>query len=618
LEKEILVGLASIIVLGILAQWLAWRLHLPAILLLLIFGFIAGPATGILNPDHVFGELLFPLVSVSVAIILFEGGLSLRASELRRVGHVVRNLTTLGIIITWILAAAGAHYIVGIELGPSLLLGAVLVVSGPTVIIPLLRQVRPRGNVGSIVKWEGIVNDPIGAILAVLVFEAIVAGSAGEGTAAVLFSAFKAALFGGLFGLAGAAAIVILLRKYLVPDFLQNPVSLMIVVIAYVATNAIQTESGLLAVTVMGMALANQRFVSIKHIYEFKENLRVLLISSLFIILAARLPMADIGLANPQSWIFVLFLIIVVRPAMVFLSTTGQKVNVREKLFVSWMAPRGIVAAAVISVFAIRLGELGFPQYETLVPLTFQVIIGTVAIYGLTANLAARVLRVSSKSPQGVLFAGASPWVQEIAEILHHQDLNVIMVDSNWNNIKAARKKGLRSYYSDILSENLMSDIDLDGIGRLLAMTPNDEVNSLAALHFEDAFDKQEVYQLPPQGKLDSAKKGDYPKHLRGRFLFSEDATYQYLTSRFFTGAIVKKTPITEEFDIDSFNAMYNYSALPLFVIHESGKLTVCTAEDEVEFKPGQILISVVDPREKDKRTTKTSKAPEGEQKTES
>ncbi|NIP44772.1 MAG: hypothetical protein GWN61_26340 [candidate division Zixibacteria bacterium] len=402
------------------------------------------------------------------------------------------------------------------------------------------------------------------------------------------------------------------------PDFLQNPVSLMIVVIVYVATNAIQTESGLLAVTVMGMALANQRFVSIKHIYEFKENLRVLLISSLFIILAARLPMADIGLADPQSWIFVLFLIIAVRPAMVFLSTIGQKVSVPEKLFVSWMAPRGIVAAAVISVFAIRLGELGFPQYEALVPLTFQVIIGTVAIYGLTANLAARVLKVSSKSPQGVLFAGASPWVQEIAEMLHNQDFNVIMVDSNWNNIKAARKKGLRSYYSDILSENLMSDIDLDGIGRLLGMTPNDEVNSLAALHFEDAFDKQEVYQLPPQGKLDSAQKADYPKHLRGRFLFSEDATYQYLTSRFFTGAIVKKTPITEEFDIDSFNAMYNYSALPLFVIHESGKLMVCTAEDEIEFKPGQILISVVDPREKDKRTTKTSKTPEDEQKTES
>jgi len=618
LEKEILVGLASIIVLGILAQWLAWRLHLPAILLLLIAGFVAGPATGILDPDHVFGDLLFPLVSISVAIILFEGGLSLRIDELKRVGHVVRNLTTVGIIITWFLGGMGAHYIVGIELGPSMLLGALLVVSGPTVIIPLLRQVRPKGNVGSIVKWEGIVNDPIGAILAVLVFEVIVSGSAGEGTAAVIFSALKAAFFGGLFGLAGAAAIVILLRKYLVPDFLQNPISLMLVVIVFVAANVLQTESGLLAVTVMGVALTNQRFVSIKHIYEFKENLRVLLISSLFIILAARLPMTDIGLANLQSWIFVLYLIIIVRPAMVFLATIGQKIGIREKLFVSWMAPRGIVAASVISVFAIRLGELGFQNYESLVPLTFQVIIGTVAIYGLTANLAARVLKVSSKSPQGVLFAGASPWVQEIAEMLHKQGFNIIMVDSNWSNIKAARKKGLRSYYSDILSENLLSDIDLDGIGRLLAMTPNDEVNSLAALHFEDTFDKQEVYQLPPQGKVDSAQKADYPKHLRGRFLFSEDATYQYMTSRFFTGAIVKKTSITEEFDIDSFNSIYNYSALPMFVIQESGKLTVCTAEDEIEFKPGQILISMVDPREKDGRNTKSRKTPEDEPETES
>ncbi|MBD3217667.1 MAG: hypothetical protein GF310_05270 [candidate division Zixibacteria bacterium] len=610
MEKEILVGLASIVVLGILAQWLAWRLHLPAILLLLICGFIAGPATGILNPDHVFGELLFPLVSVSVAIILFEGGLSLRASELKRVGHVVRNLTTIGIIITWLLAAAGAHYIAGVEFGLAMLLGAVLVVSGPTVIIPLLRQVRPKGNVGSIVKWEGIVNDPIGAILAVLVFEVLVSGSAGEGTTAVIFGAIKAAVFGGLFGVVGAAAIVILLRKYLVPDFLQNPVSLMMVVIVYVATNAIQTESGLLAVTVMGVALANQRFVSIKHIYEFKENLRVLLISSLFIILAARLPMEDIGLANPMAWVFVAFLIVIVRPAMVFLSTIGQKINTREKFFLSWMAPRGIVAAAVISVFAIRLTDLGFPNADSLVPLTFQVIIGTVAIYGLTANLAAKVLKVSSKSPQGILFGGAAPWVQEIAEMIHKEGYDVIVVDSNWNNVRNARRRGLRSYYSDILSENLMSDIDLDGIGRLLAMTPNDEVNSLAALHFEDAFDKQEVYQLTPQGKLDSEPGSDYPKHLRGRFLFGEDATYQYMTSRFFTGAIVKKTQITKEFDIDSFNAMYDYSALPMFVIRESGKLTVCTAEDEIEFKPGQILISVVDPREKEKKTAKTPKTP--------
>jgi NhaP-type Na+/H+ or K+/H+ antiporter len=609
LSEEILVGLAAIIILGILAQWLAWRLHLPAILLLLIFGFIAGPVTNVLDPDQVFGELLFPLVSVSVAIILFEGGLSLKIDELRRVGRAVRNLTTIGVLVTWVLSAAGAYFIVGIALEASVLLGAVLVVSGPTVIIPLLRQVRPKGNVGSIVKWEGIVNDPIGAILAVLVFEVILSGSAGEGTLAVIIGAIKAAIFGGLFGILGAATLVILLRRYLVPDFLQNPVSLMVVVIVFVAANGIQTEAGLLAVTIMGVALANQHFVSIKHIYEFKENLRVLLISSLFIILAARLPVAEIWLANPLTWVFVAFLIIIVRPTMVFASMFGTKCNFRERLFLSWMAPRGIVAAAVISVFAIQLADSGISDAGLLVPLTFQVIIGTVAVYGLTAPYAARKLKVASKAPQGVLFAGAQPWVQEIGVMLQKEGFNVVLVDSNWFNIKMARGKGLRSYYSDILSENLMADLDLDGIGRLLAMTPNDEVNSLAALHFEDVFDKQEVYQLPPQGRKDSAqKKKEMPKHLRGRFLFDRKASYQYLTTRFFSGAIVKRTPITEEFDMESLNSMYNYSVLPMFVIKESGNLEVIAAEDEFEPKAGQILISVVDPTEKDKRTTKTKK----------
>lgn len=603
MSEEILVGLAAIIILGILAQWLAWRLHLPAILLLLIFGFIAGPIAKVVNPDHVFGELLFPLVSVSVAIILFEGGLSLRIDELKRVRIAVRNLTTIGVLVTWVLSAAGAHFIVGIAWEPAVLLGAVLVVSGPTVIIPLLRQVRPKGNVGSIVKWEGIVNDPIGAILAVLVFEVIIAGSAGAGTLAVIVGAIKAAIFGGLFGILGAAAIVVLLRRYLIPDFLQNPVSLMVVVIVFVATNGIQTEGGLLAVTVMGVVLANQPFVSIKHIYEFKENLRVLLISSLFIILAARLPVAEIWLANPVTWVFVAFLILIVRPVMVFVSLSSTKCNIREKLFLSWMAPRGIVAAAVISVFAIRLAESGIPNSGILVPLTFQVIIGTVAVYGLTASFAARKLKVASKSPQGVLFAGAQPWVQEIGAMLFKEGFNIALVDSNWQNIKMARSKGLRAYYSDILSENLMADLDLDGIGRLLAMTPNDEVNSLAALHFEDVFDKQEVYQLPPRGKKDSAqKKKEMPKHLRGRFLFDRNASYQYLSERFFSGAIVKRTPITEEFDIDALNAMYNYSVLPLFVIRESGNLGVLAAEDDFIPKAGQTMISIVDPKEKDKQ----------------
>lgn len=595
MAEELLIGLASIIALGILAQWLAWRLHLPSILLLLIFGFVAGPLAGVVNPDAIFGDLLFPLVSVSVAIILFEGGLSLRLDELRKGGRIIRNLTTVGVLITWVLTTAAAHFVVGIELWPAILLGAILVVSGPTVIIPLLRQVRPRGNVGSIVKWEGIVNDPIGAILAVLVFEVIVHGEMGKGTALIIFGAAKALIFGGLIGLLGAGIIIILLKRYLIPDFLQNAVALMIVVMVYVACNAIQSESGLLAVTVMGVILANQKYVSIKHIYEFKETLRVLLISSLFIILAARISIGEMALTRPSSWIFVALLIVVVRPVMVFASTIRCGLSWRERAFISWMAPRGIVAAAVISVFAIRLIEIGFVNCSFLVPLTFQVIVGTVAIYGLTAPYVARFLGVAQANPQGVLFAGAQGWAQSLAAKLKDEGFQVVLVDTNWANISSARSKGLRAYYANILSENLFYDLQLDGIGRLMAMTPNDEVNSLAALHFNDIFEKSELYQLYPSGKNRRNQRSKIPKHLRGRFLFDNKVDYNYLEARFRDGAIVKKTTITEEFSFEDFKARYGENVLPLFAIRE-GRLKVFTDEEEPEPRPDEILISLVEP----------------------
>ena len=281
MPEHILIGLGAIIVLGVIAQWLAWRLQLPAILLLLVFGFLAGPGTGLLRPDELFGDLLFPVVSLSVAIILFEGSLSLKFHELRDGGAVVARLTTIGIAVTWLLASTAAHVAVGLSLPIALLLGAILVVTGPTVIIPLLRQVRPVGRVGSVVKWEGIVNDPIGAILAVLVFEAVVASGAGM-PSILIAGVLKALLLGSLLGLLGAALLVAILRYYAVPDSLQNSVATMLVVVVFLVSNAVQSESGLLAVTVMGIALANQRLAAIRHIYEFKENLRVILIAGPF------------------------------------------------------------------------------------------------------------------------------------------------------------------------------------------------------------------------------------------------------------------------------------------------------------------------------------------------
>ena len=258
MSEELLISLAAILVLGIGAQWLAWRISLPAILLLLIFGFIAGPVTGLINPDELFGDLLLPLVSVSVGIILFEGGLSLKFSEVRQLTGVIRNLVTIGVLVSWILTSIISYFIFGLGLQISVLLGAVLVVTGPTVIIPLLRHVRPTGRVGSIIKWEGIIIDPIGAVLAVLVFYVIISGGFQQATTVVLISIFKTLIVGAVLGLAGAKLVIVILKRHWVPDFLQNPVALMVVVFVFACSNLVQTESGLLSVTLMGIALANQ------------------------------------------------------------------------------------------------------------------------------------------------------------------------------------------------------------------------------------------------------------------------------------------------------------------------------------------------------------------------
>lgn len=592
-----LIGIAAVIALGIGAQWLAWRLHLPSILMLLVVGFLAGPITGLLHPDELFGELLLPVVSLAVAIILFEGGLSLSLRELREVGAVFTRLVTLGALVTWLASAALAWAIFDLSLPLAVLLGALLVVTGPTVIMPLLRHLRPRRRLGNTLKWEGIVIDPVGAILAVLVFEAILAtGTPGEATSVAVVGILKAIGGGTGIGLIGAAGLVLALRRYWIPDFLQNPVTLMAVVLAYTASNQIQPESGLLAVTLMGAGLANQRAVTVKHIVEFKESLRVMLIAVLFIALAARLPLDSVVRLGPEALGFIALLILVVRPLAVALCTVGSRLSWRERVFVGWMAPRGIVAAAVSSLFALRLAEAGYAGAESLVAITFAVITGTVAVYGLTAGPLARRLGVADPNPQGALVIGAQPWAREMAQALVDEGFRVRLVDDNWAHITAARQAGFETFYAGVLQEYVLDEIDLDGLGRLFALTPNDEVNALAALHFMEVFGRSEVYQLPPPAVGEDQGAELLPKHLRGRLLFAEDATYGELARRFAEGAMLKQTPLTKAFGYRDFCEHYGASAIPMFAVKRSGRLAVIATDIQTVPEPGDTLIALVDP----------------------
>lgn len=589
------IALTAVVFLGVSAQWLAWRFRLPAILLLLVTGFVAGPVTGYLDPDALFGGLLFPLVSLSVGLILFEGGLSLRLDELRTIGRALLTLVFVGAGVSWIVTTAAAYLFLGMDFQFALLLGAILVVTGPTVIIPILRQIQPREPVNSILKWEGILIDPLGATLALLVFEGTLYAGTGTATATVVLAIVRTLLLGGILGWAGGFALSQLLQRYWIPDFLQNAVTLMFVLLVFSVSNAFQHESGLLTVTVMGIYLANQHRADVRHIVEFKETLQVLLIAGLFIVLAARLRVDDMLALPLQSILFLAVIILVARPLSVLVSTLRSNLTLNEKLFLAWMAPRGIVAASVASVFTLRLAENGYENAQMVAPATFLVIIGTVLLYGLTAGPAARILGVAQPNPKGLAFLGGHGWARALGVALQEAGVPVVVCDTNRGNVTAARMDGLRTYHGNVLSDYGTDSANLSGVGGFLALTPNNDTNALACKHFEPIFGRARVFQLPSQ---DRSGKGTQarPRHLRGRELFGTGVTYAAIAQRFGAGAEFKSTPLTEEFTFDSFKEYYGDRAVPLIVIRKDGFPLPLTTDETVKPLPGQTVVSLADP----------------------
>ncbi len=590
MTETFLFSLAAIIILGIFGQWVGWRIRLPAILVLLLFGLLVGPVTGLINPDAILGELVFPIVSLSVALILFEGGLSLRLSELREAGIAVRNLVTIGALIVWAVVGVAARYLLGLSVEMAVLLGAVLIVSGPTVVLPLLLYVRPSRRLFTILKWEGIVIDPVGATLAVLALQIVTSGISGQAALGViLFGVLKTILSGALIGILAGALLVLFLRRYWLPEFLQNPTALVMVLTAYTAADLLVKESGLLAVTVMGILMANQRKVDIRHIVEFKENLRTLLLSGLFILLAARIDLKT--LVGELRWTTLAFLLVVIfisRPLSVLASTIKTGLTWRERSFLAWIAPRGIVAASVSAVFGLHLAEAGIPGAERLAPITFLVIISTVLVYGLTARPVARWLKVSQPSPQGAIIVGAHTWAIQIGLALKQAGFRVLMVDTNPLNTQAAAHAGLEIYTGSVLAEEFFNEVDLTGIGRLLALTSNMEVNSLAAIRLSEVFGRQEVYQLC------SSSRAEVSQELCGRMLFSSAGEYDWFKRQFDSGAQVQSVEIDEAFPLTRLKEFPMQDFLPLFYILETGRLNIQTSEPNSRPRTAQKVIGVI------------------------
>ncbi|MDD2756895.1 MAG: cation:proton antiporter, partial [Methanothrix sp.] len=504
---------------------------------------------------------------------------------------------TIGIFATWTLASISAYIILGLNPLLSVLLGSILVVTGPTVITPLLLYVRPSGRVGFIVKWEGIMNDPIGAILSIIVLEGILASGPHEAVLTAALGFIMTLIAGCSLGFLGAIIIIKVIKEYWAPDRLLEVISLMLVVLVFTISELIWEESGLLAATLMGLVLANQNTVNITPIIKFKEDLRTLLISLLFIILVARLPIDYFNYINSNSVLFLGSLIFIVRPAAVILSTHGQGLSWQEKVFIAWMAPRGIVAAAVASVFGLFLSEQGMPQSEMLAPVAFFVVAGTVAIYSLTAGPLARTLHLASRNQRGFLIAGASSWAREMASIIRDQGLPVLLVDTNSAEIAKAYQGGLPTYHGSIISESILDEIDISNLGHLMALTSDDMINSLAAIRFRDIFGRKEVYQIRLETAGVRGMQTIAPEHLRGRFLFSPPITYSYLDEKFKSGASFVINEFTENFKYDPEAPFHDANTIPLMLFRSNGAVTLFTEDYKPIPSAGQKLVSLYHPK---------------------
>ena len=592
MHNDLLIDIAVVLGLGVFAQWFAWRLRQPSIIFLLIFGLIVGPISSmiqgesILDVNHFLGDLLFPIVSASVAVILFEGGLSLRFRDLEGTGGVVWKLVSIGVVVTWGISAVAAHWLFDVGWEIALLLGATLVVTGPTVIIPLLKQIRPKGRVGSILRWEGIVIDPIGAILAVLVFEEIISGPQWFELTWAIFLTLAVGL--GI-GWVTAQIMVEVYRRYWVPDSLQNPITLGFVLAAFALSNVIQPESGLLTVTVMGITMANQRRFDIHHIVEFKETLQVLLLSALFILLSARMTPDDLLSIGIPTLIFVLIIILIERPLAALFSSLGSDLNWRERVFIGWMAPRGIVAASVASIFAIELSERGIEGANILLPVTFAVIIGTVATYSLTSGIVARRLGLAEKNPQGLLIVGAAPWIREVAKQVQLAGHRIILSDTNQDHVNRAREENIEIYSGNILSELAQDEINFGGIGRLLALTSNHEVNALAGEHFQTTFGVENVFELQHR---ESEDRDRMSMHLGGRAVFPPGTTPEVIRRRYMDGGRVMTVIIN---DVQAAQNAIPNVILPLLAMPDDERLLVWTEEDAPTLRKGLRVIGLVE-----------------------
>lgn len=590
MEGHAMTSLVLIAALGIAAQWLAWRIKLPAIILLIAMGVLAGPVAGWIHPSQDLGHLLHPLIAVSVAIILFEGGLNLRLHEYRETGVDVKRLVTVGLLLTWGLGSVSAHYVAGLSWPVSLVLGAIIVVTGPTVIMPLLKQAKLKRRPAALLKWEGIINDPIGALLAVLVFEYFVSAVHQPFAVDVILTLGLVLVVATALGAATGFALGWSFRHGHVPEFLKSPVMLGVILALYALVNMFQSEAGLMAVTMAGIVLANYKLRSIEELRRFKEYITIFLVSCVFIILTADMELTSLTRLDWRDAAWLALVIFGIRPLAVYLATLGTGIDPRERLLICWIAPRGIVAAAVAGLFARPLMESGYADADELLPLVFTLIAATVVLHGLSVGWVSRRLDLAAAKTDGLLIVGASPWSVGLARVLQDLEIPTIVSDAGWNHLRAARMSGLRTHHGHILSERAEQTLEVHEISHLLAATANEAYNALVCNRFAPELGRERVYQLPYLE--DDEEAGEMARTVRGKIALEDKHTYEDLMGRHYAGWDFHQTRLSEDYSYQDFLAQSSPETIPVALVTSKKRLDIFPLDETEDLGPDDVIIS--------------------------
>lgn len=600
MEISLLFVIMLIGVLGIGSQWVAWKFNLPAIVVMSIAGLIMGPFLGIMNPEASFGPIYSPVISVAVAIILFEGSLNLSFKELRGLGKPIFRISTIGAFIAWILGSLTAHYIAGLSWEVAFVIGGLFIVTGPTVILPLLRQSKLKPRPAKILKWEGIIVDPIGVLLAVFAFEIITFFTKEDVGGETLLIFFAAAAFAAFLGWFCGRVTGWLFETGYVPEFLKSPAVFVIVIFCFTLADEIVHGTGLLSVTAMGMTLANIGLSSLNDFRHFKENISVLLISAIFIMLASSLQMDTIiQIFSPNIIGYVLLMMFAVRPLSIFLSTIRTGLTIQERALVGWIAPRGIVALTVSGYFAGILNEAGYADAELLTTLTFGLVFFTVVAHGFSIGPMAKKLHLSLEGKPGILIVGSSRFTVELAKSFRKGEYPVLIVDSSWERLRYARNEGVPFYHGEILSEQTEYNLDTIPYDFIIAATESYSYNSLVCTTFMPEYGRTNVFKVDPE---ESEANMDIVTKVGGRSLCREDMSLGEFNEKINNGFVFRQTALTEQFSYSQFKKGLDEAAILMYFIKPSGQIYFYAQDLRVRPNIGDIIVSFTPPTKEIKK----------------